>query len=339
MPLPWISRCHGVVGRGMCRLHLRMWVDFYSNVSRHRYDKLVEPNPDPMFFPALVVTSGVAVTALVRAYRESGDGLAAAWAATHGLTLTTENRPVVAWYLRAARVLRTWGAVGGVLVPAFLALAWSGHLEVVGVDTAGGVNPGDASWIFVGYLVGALYAELALVRPVDPARRSASLVPRELDDYLPRSLLRAQRGLAAAAALGALLALALPYEDPPRPTSVVVVGYALYVVGFAAILERLQRWVVRRPQPFTAESLVAADDAIRAQAVHSLAGAGMALLLFQVAATSMLLAMADVAVLRWTMWIPAVVAFVLAVGACQRYGHRPWRVRRFPTAPAPPVSA
>ena len=37
--------------------------------------------------------------------------------------------------------------------------------------------------------------------------------------------------------------------------------------------------MVRRPQPFTSPSLVAADDAIRAQSVHAIAGAGLALLL------------------------------------------------------------
>lgn len=290
-----------------------------------------------MLMPLLVVASIVVPLAVVRSYRDVDDRFVADWAAAHGLALTAGNRPMVAWYLRAARVLRTWGAVGGLLVPSLLALAWSSHVEILGVDSGGGTNPGDAVWIFVGYLIGALYAELSLVRPVGPARRSASLVPRRLEDYLPRRLLHAQRWLGATGAAGILASLALPFDARFRlPGVIAVVSFAGFIAGSAIGLECLERWLVRRPQPFTDPSLVAADDAIRSQSVHSLAGAGVAFLLFGCGGVSVVLFSADVAVLHWTMWLPAVVATLSAPVVCTYYGHRAWRVRRpRPASPTP----
>jgi hypothetical protein len=103
---------------------------------------------------------------------------------------------------------------------------------------------------------------------------------------------------------------------------------ALFVVLLAAGLEALERWLVRRPQPFTSPSLVAADDAIRAQSVHSLAGAGLALQLIACSGVFIGLAASDVPFLRWTMWLPALVALLLSIRACLEIGQRAWRVRR-----------
>jgi hypothetical protein len=298
----------------------------------------VEPI-SPLLVPLLLIVAVVVPLAVIRAHRPVEDGFVGEWAEAHDLALTLANRPMVSWYLRTAGILRTWGAVGGVVLPALCALAWSGHLEILGYDTEGGANPGDVSWIFLGYLVGVLYAEVSLVRPVDPARRAASLVPRDLEDYLPRRLLQAQRALGAAIVVGVLVALGLPYAAPfmaPGPVATAV--FVVWVTAFVLGLERLQRWLVRRPQPFTDPSLVAADDAIRSQSVHSVAGAGLGILLLMVAGVCVLLASADVAVLRWTLWIPALAATLLALVTCRYYGHRPWRVRRPPLsreAPAP----
>lgn len=288
----------------------------------------------PLMVPAVGVAVLVMAVSLGGAYRRPSEQTVLEWAGSHGFLLTAQNRPLVSWYLRTARVLRGWGLVGGVLVPSLLALAWSGNVEALGVDSSGGFNPGDVAWVFVGYLVGALYAEVALVRPVGRGRRSASLVPRRLDDFLSRRVLWVQRGLAASTALAAIISLALPF-DPPRPSWVVVAGFSVYAAGFAAALEALQRWIVRRPQPFGDPSVIVADDAIRSQSVHSMAGAGVAVLLLMSAGGSVLLAMSDVAVLRWTMWLPAMTATVLALVACPRVGERSWRVRR---AVGPPMA-
>jgi hypothetical protein len=104
--------------------------------------------------------------------------------------------------------------------------------------------------------------------------------------------------------------------------------------AFAVVLEALERWVVRRPQPFTSQSLVAADDAIRAQSVHALSGSGLALLLAALSGLFAVLTASDVEILRWTMWLPALAAFVLSVRACLDIGQQPWRVRRRADRPA-----
>lgn len=292
-----------------------------------------------LMVPASIAALLVMAVALAGAYRPLSEQRVAEWSGSRGIELTAQNGPMVRSYLRTARILRAWGLVAGVLVPSFLALGWSGHIDVLGVDSSGGTNTGDVGWVFVGYLVGALYAEVALARPVAGGRRSASLVPRRLDDFLGRRVLWAQRGLAAWAALAVLISAALPF-DPPRlqPGSVSAAAFAVYVGGFAATLEALQRWIVRRPQPYGDPSVIAADDAIRSQSVHSMAGAGVSVLLLLSAGASLLLAMSDVTVLRWTMWLPATIAAILALVACPRVGERSWPVRRFaahPTAASP----
>jgi len=83
-----------------------------------------------------------------------------------------------------------------------------------------------------------------------------------------------------------------------------IVGVVLSL-GF----ERIQRWVVQRPQSFTEPALVAADDAIRSQSVHSIAGSGLAALLVLMSFVAWGLAVSDVQVLRWTMFVPAALAF------------------------------
>jgi hypothetical protein len=253
------------------------------------------------------------------------------WARAHAVELTSDNRPMVARYLRRARVLRTWGALAGLLLPSLVELALSGRVQLLGFGTDGSSAPyAGPIGAFIGYLVGALYAEVSLGRPVHPARRTASLIPRELRDYLPRRLLRTQRALPIVIVLGLVAIAAAPY-DPQEAAEPEVLGLltgALFVVLLAAGLEALERWLVRRPQPFTSPSLVAADDAIRAQSVHSLAGAGLALQLIACSGVFIGLAASDVPFLRWTMWLPALVALLLSIRACLEIGQRAWRVRR-----------
>ncbi len=272
---------------------------------------------------AFVVPLAIVLFALRRAYSEVDDGFVRQWARAHALDLTPGNRPMVAWYLLTARVLRTWGVLGGLFLPPLVGAAFGGR---------GSASP---VWAFVGYLVGAIYAELSLVRPLGEGRRSASLVPRELTDYLPRRLLWAQRGLGALAAAGGVAALVVPYGErspwfePPAPLLLGAVAAAGAVLGLG--LEQLQRWLVRRPQPFVEPSLVAADDAIRSQSVHSVAGSGIAVLLVLCGVAAGALGASDIQFLRWTMWVFAAFSFVVALYACLYYGHRAWRVPR----PAP----
>jgi hypothetical protein len=207
---------------------------------------------------------------------------AADWARAHGLELTPETRPVVARYLTGARRMRTVGAFGGAVLPSLVDLVLNGRVQVLGFGTDGSSAPFQGPvCILLGYLAGALCAELSLARTADAARRSASVVPRELGDYLPRRLLLAQRGLGVLAIAGVVLVGLVPFDSSPaaEPGWGAVLATAGVLAAFTAGLERLERWLVRRAQPFTSAALVAADDAIRAQSVHSLAGSGLAILL------------------------------------------------------------
>ncbi len=282
----------------------------------------------------------VALVSLLAAYGKVDEGVMGEWAERHGLALDGANRPLVEWYLRTARTLRTWGALAGLVLPPLVELAWSGQPRFLGMASDGGGQPGDVIYVFLGYLVGALYAEISLVRPLDPSRpRVASVVPRDLGDYLPGRLIWAQRAAGAAVAAGTLL---LPLVDfPPevqRPSWAGVVAWATVVAGFTFGLERIQVWLVRRPQPYTDHSLVAADDAIRSQSVHSLAGSGLAVLLLQLGFLLGTFAGTGGPVQAWVLGPLAAAALVLALAACQWGSHRAWRVRRH-IASSPAVSA
>ena len=108
-------------------------------------------------------------------------------------------------YLRRARLLRTWGGVAGAILPSLIEFVATGRVQVLGFGTDGESAPLGFGTIFMGYLLGALYAEVSTARPVARERRVASLARRELEDYLPRRLILAQRCLAAAAALGVVV--------------------------------------------------------------------------------------------------------------------------------------
>jgi hypothetical protein len=95
-----------------------------------------------------------------------------------------------------------------------------------------------------------VYAEVSLARPVGGARRTASLARRELEDYVSRRAVLAQRALTVAAALGLLSVGLAPYAawiSKPGPGSLAL--GTLVVLAFGAGLEAIERWLVRRPQP------------------------------------------------------------------------------------------
>jgi hypothetical protein len=243
----------------------------------------------------------------------------AGWARAHALVLTAENQPMVTWYLRTSALLRTLGVLAGLLLPSLV-------VTVFGLD-----SPGPSGWslIFGGYLLGALYAEVALARPREGR---ALLVPRALGDYLPRRLVRAQRVVGLAACLGAVMALGWVEADAFVGTRAWLVGAAVTGLAVAFGLEWLERWIVRRPQTVTSPSMVSADDAIRAQSVHSMAGAGLAMALVALGVVASYLAASDVQELRWIFTIPSILFPWSAIFVCLHYGHRSWRVTRFDKA-------
>jgi hypothetical protein len=276
----------------------------------------------------LLIVVGILVgAALVRAYGPVGEDEIERWALAHDVGLDDETRPVVERYLRRSRVCRAWGAIAGLLAPTVIRPLLGQPVRVAGLG-AYEATPGELGLVFIGYLVGALWAELSVPRSFTSARRAA-LLRRELDDYLPRRLLWLQRVLAAGCVLS-LMALPAVDSGPgvEMPSWGAVAGVSGVIVVFAAALERLEWWIVRRAQPFVSEPLLAADDAIRAQSIHAVAGAGIAFLLFAFGLAAYgLLAASSLDVLRNTFWMPGAFALV-AYAACRHYGERAWRVRR-----------
>ncbi len=281
--------------------------------------------------PLVIVVLLVAVPVmLVGAHAAIGEPRVTDWARAHGLELTADNRPLVADYLRRARVLRSWGAVSGPAPADPRRTRRRRPLRGRRFSSDGWVAPFQGPMtVFVGYLVGALCAELTVARRVESASRSASLVPRALADYLPRRLVSEQRALGCAVALGVLALGAVPYEPSVTPpTWLGLLTLACVFAGFAVVLEALERWLVRRPQPFTDASRVAADDAIRAQSVDALAGSGLALLWISLSGVSVGIAASGVPLLIWTTGPLAAIAFALSIRAAMEIADRPWRVRR-----------
>lgn len=73
--------------------------------------------------------------------------------------------------------------------------------------------------------------------------------------------------------------------------------------------------------------MLKADDAIRRQSVHSIAGAGMGLQWLLASVALWALAGSDVEVLRWTMWLPAILAWIIALTRCTYYDSGVWQRR------------
>lgn len=277
-----------------------------------------------LMFLLLALTVGVFVASL-RTRPDTGD--LDGWAASHGLALDDRTRPMLASHLRTSKQLRWLGVLAGATLPGLVGAA-------IGISVS--QFPPSWGWVFAGYLVGAVYAEVALVRRPDGERRTATLERRDLGDYLSSWHLRIQRALGLLLATAAVAIVVVPFRpeeevDGRSTTAVVTAIAALAAIG----LEVIERWLLARPQPYTDPWFVAADDAIRAQSLRTVAGSGIAVLVLALGSACWVLTASDVQVLRWTMWIPAFPAWVVALWSCTSHGRSQWLVRRR----APRVSA
>jgi hypothetical protein len=233
-------------------------------------------------------------------------------------------------HLRRARIFRRSGIAAGLVLPSLVEYTLTGRVQILGFGTDGTAAPyAGPLWGYIGYLAGAVCAEATLVRRIDPARRAASLVPRELEDYVPRRLLHSQRGLGVVVVAGILLLGVVPYDErTTQPGWLGLLAGAALAAAFAVGLEALERWLVRRPQPFTDPSLLAADDAVRADSVRSVAGSGVALLLVTLSGIFAGLGASEVGALRATMWLPALAALALSIHVCLGIVRRDWQGRQ-----------
>ena len=100
------------------------------------------------------------------------------------LQLTPRNEAIIRSYIARTRLLRFTGALLGVFAP-WIYQAFVGAPPPVPVD----FGLFDA---LVGYLLGAVIAELTVKRP-KADQPSASLMPRELSDYVPTTFITAFR--------------------------------------------------------------------------------------------------------------------------------------------------
>ncbi|HXJ62715.1 MAG TPA: hypothetical protein VNN79_03075 [Actinomycetota bacterium] len=274
-----------------------------------------------MLFILSVVIAAVVVAVAVRrpGARRMGD-----WADRYDLPLTDANRPLVTRYLRRTRSFR---AIGG-------AIGWLISMTWVAVTRRPFPLGGDALALAIaGYLLGAVAAEATFLRP--PQRRAgprtASLIPRELGDYVGSFAVQALR-LLPLATVGLAVVYAVVPKDPlrtvdPSVAFVVVVSAALVV--FSVALEAILRSIVARAQPAEDEALVTADDAIRSASIHALSGAGIGMLLVGVGwATVSVGTVASSELLQSMLPWFGVLAFAGGVAGWIVLGHPSrWRVR------------
>jgi hypothetical protein len=233
----------------------------------------------------------------------------AVWAQNMHLELTPRNEVIVRTYIARTRLLRFTGALLGVLAPRIYQESFGGPLPV----------PLDFALFdaLLGYLLGAVTAELTIKRPKADEPR-ASLMPRELSDYAPARFITALRMSALVALVLAPLYRLLPAREKlidlnDLPPEVVIVPTIL-IIGVG--VELLQRYIVARSQPAVESDLMNADDAIRSASVHALAGAGIALELLIVSGQLINLAVvSDVQLLRWSLPALAILSFGIAIGS------------------------
>jgi hypothetical protein len=195
------------------------------------------------------------------------------WAARNGLALTPSNEPVVSRYLARTRRSRWLGVAAGVVVALFVRIFWNGlHWAT---------NPVYLG--VVGYLLGAVAAELETQAVARGDQRYASLHPRRIVDYLPRWL---RTGLAAVAGSTVVLAAWLAIDPEPVDVNGTVIRTAVcngttlmyghkglqvgMIIGgdVLVLLAVVGALVVgymaaHRPRRAEAPDLVAADQAIR----------------------------------------------------------------------------
>ncbi len=223
----------------------------------------------PIEVLAIVVLVVVVLVGVTR--RASADDAdISRWADAAGVELTSQNAPVVQRYLIRHRHSRRVGALVGFISP----WLYSG---------VSGTTFDEGAWaltlMLAGYLLGALVAEVGVHR-FRETETTAVMRPRRLVDYLSVRLLTLQRALGVVA-----LAMILPYGllQPDADIDLPGVGsIALYALGgasIAVVVEMIERRIVARRQSLADITDVEVDDAMRSTSIHTVAGAGLALLI------------------------------------------------------------
>ncbi len=182
------------------------------------------------------VVVGAAAFVLIRS-RGRRERDADSWAREMGVDLTARSEALIVSYFSRTRAFRIAGALFGFVSPIAYAANQQEALP----------RPYGNSLVvaLVGYLVGAVMAELTFTRPRS-RRATATLAPRELHQYLPRGMSHALRAAAVITLALVPLYLVVPTRHP-RVEVGQLLGWGLLPVLLAVGVEMLQRHIVRRP--------------------------------------------------------------------------------------------
>lgn len=276
------------------------------------------------------------------------------WAHSRGLQLTPASREAVARRLGRNRLWRRIGA----LVPLwvlFIALVLADVavfvVKELGLAEGAGIDaPGPWSWwgwvAIGGYFGGAVLAEATFRRSHASTVRTAVLGVRRPQQYLPAHLWRLLLALPAAAVVLVPVIALVPQEPAAEPVSrplwsaLMTAGAAVIT---AVIILALIRWLVARPQPVLSTEDAMVDDELRSSSVQLVAGAGCALLFFDVGNQLINLdAAGPVQPVGTVSTVAAVVCIITGLVVWLGVASLPrGRVRRVTTMqrPAPTVSA
>lgn len=254
---------------------------------------------------------------VLRAFRFPRQGQLAEWARSYGLELTDDNRPVVSGYLRTTRRFRAVGGAGGWFIGGLPGLI--GQPLPLGID--------GFALALAGYFGGAALAELRFSRRrAGPTPRRASLVPREMDDYLAPWVRRMSWAALAltVALLGAYAALDRVGPGARSASDLLpgVLGAATVVV----VATWAQRRLVHRPQRLSAPDLVAADDALRAASISTAAGAGIIAALLALSSVLWnILLVTSPAPVRWVIYLAELaIGFLIVASFFSVFHPEPW---------------
>jgi hypothetical protein len=186
------------------------------------------------------------------------------WVRRSNVVLDDADKPSVRRSIRATRTAGIAGAfIGFVVLP-----------------IATGVPIGSLTgWLSTAaaMLTGLVLAELLVHRPTG-AVVSARLDVRLVSHYIAPRLNDITRAGALAAAVLMAVASLIPATTDGRnshPSGLDALGVVVAALLTATIVERVQSWIVARPQPHVSDHAVQVDDAIRARSVHVLAGAAI----------------------------------------------------------------
>jgi hypothetical protein len=229
----------------------------------------------------LVLIPAVALGAIVAwLCRPTSERRALRFARSYCVDTTAPNLRLFREYLTYQRRLRALLGGGAFVLPGLLAWAVRGSEYATEAGSSW-------TWLLWGVMVGTVWGELSFARPhpAPGAPRTALLARRSLADYLDPWWRWAPVVAGAAAAAGWLSAWSIPAGDgnlPPPSDLDVAAGVVLGVLVPPVVLATAA-YLVGRPQPVVRADMIAADDAVRASSVRTLATVGTTMLLLDLA--------------------------------------------------------